>query len=214
MRKTVSALCSILVLLMSGCVKDAGTGSSNITFQLKAAVSAVNGASIVWSAGTAGVVSTRIEAKKNDSSAVEFKSAPYAVVDLFGTASVTNVSIPTGTYRSVQFKTELQPINNKPALYLDGNYTAGGVTTPIYFEVGTAVTVKGEKSVIEIPAANGNYTVQTTIGLLTLTADVTEADLKAAIRINGKIPISASNNTAVYNKMLANLAKTQECTFK
>ncbi|MES2332581.1 MAG: hypothetical protein V4539_23440 [Bacteroidota bacterium] len=201
-----------LLVSFSACVKDAGTGSGSISFQLKAAVSPVNGAAITWTIGTAGVTSAKIEAKKNDSTAFELKSEPNAQVDLFGAVSITNIAIPTGTFRNVEFRSELASIGNKSSLRLEGSYTAGGVTTPIVFEVGSALTIKSKRDSIVI-AANGNYTALTTIGLLTLTQDVTEADLKAADRTSGKIIISSTTNVAVYNKMVANLAKSQVVEF-
>ena len=202
------------LLFFSSCVKDAGTGSSSVTFQLKAAVSPVNGAAITWTAGSAGVASTKIEAKKNDSTKVEFKSDPNAQVDLFGAVNITNVAIPSGTFRHVEFKLELQPLSSKPALHLEGTYTAGGVTTPISFDVNTAITVKSERDSIVIAGSTSSYTALTTIGLITLTQDVTEPDLKAADRTSGKIIISSSSNIFVYNKMLANLAKPQVIEFR
>jgi hypothetical protein len=209
---TLSAT-TLFVLFFASCVKDAGTGSSSITFQLKAAVSPVNGAAITWTAGSAGVASTKIEAKKNDSTAIEFKSDPNTQVDLFGTVSISNIAIPSGTFRNVEFRSELQPLISKPSLHLEGTYTAGGVTTPISFDVSTAVTVKSKRDSIVIAAGTNSYTAITTVGLLTLTQDVTEADLKAADRTSGKIIISATANVAVYNKMLANLAKPQVIDF-
>jgi hypothetical protein len=203
---------AILLFCFSSCVKDAGTGTANISFQLKAAVSPVNGAAITWTAGSAGVVSTKIEAKKNDSSAVEFKSDPNTQVDLFGAVVITNVAILPGTFRHVEFWSELQPLNSKPSLHLEGTYTAGGVTTPISFDVNTAITIKSEKDSIVIAASN-NYTAITSVGLVTLTQGVTEADLKAADRTSGKIIISATANIPVFTKMLANLALKQVVDF-
>ncbi len=201
------------VLFFSSCVKDAATGTATITFQLKAATSAINGAGIVWSAGTAGVASTKIEAKKNDSSSVEYKADPNTQIDLFGAVSITNVSVPTGTFRSVEFRTELQPLNSKPTLHLEGNYTAGGVTTPVTFDVNTAITVRSNKDSIVISGNATTYAAITSVTLVTLTQDVTETDMKAADRVSGKIVISATSSTVVYNKMLANLAKPQVVDF-
>ncbi len=213
MKTLLLSFFAAFILFFSSCVKDAGTGTSSISFQLKAAVSPVNGAGIVWSAGTANVGVTKISARKNDV-AVEYTAEPKTLVDLFGLVSISNISIPSGTFRSVEFKSVLQPLNSKPALYLEGNYTAGGVTTPVYLEVGTEVTISAQRDSIVIASANANYTALTTLGLITLTSDVTEADMKAATRVNGKIPLSLGVNPLVYNKMLANLAKTQVIEFK
>jgi hypothetical protein len=207
------SLVGAIVLFFSSCVKDAATGSASISFQLKAATSAINGAGITWTVGSAGVASTKIEAKKNDSSSVEFKADPNVQVDLFGAISITNVSIPTGTFRSVQLRSELQPLNSKPSLHLAGTYTAGGVTTPVTFDVSTPVVVTSNKDSILISGSVSSYTALTTVALITLTQDVTEADMKLADRVSGTIVISATSSVAVYNKMLANLAKPQVADF-
>lgn len=212
MKKITFSLAATLILFFTSCVKEAGTGTANISFQLKALVSPVNGAGITWTAGSAGVASGKIQAKKNDSTAVEFKADPNIQVDLFGAVSVTNIAVPSGTFRHVEFKSELQPLNGKPSLHLEGTYTAGGVTTPISFDVATAVTVKSQRDSIAI-AASGNYTALTTLTLVTLTQDVTEADLKVADRTSGKIVISATSNIPVYTKMVANLSKNQVIDF-
>jgi len=212
MKFSTLSVTATFLLFFSSCVKDAGTGTSNISFQLKAAVSPVNGAGITWTAGSAGVATTRLQAKKNDSTAVDYKSDPNAQVDLFGTVAITNIAVPTGTFRHVEFHSELQPLNSKPSLHLEGTYTAGGVTTPISFDVSTAITVKSTRDSVVI-AANGNYTAVTSVTLVTLTQDVTEADLKVADRTSGKIIISSTVNIAVYAKMLANLGKMQVVDF-
>jgi hypothetical protein len=213
MKTALLSFSAAIILFFASCVKDAGTGTSTINFQLKAAVSPVNGAGIVWSAGAANVATTKFEAKKNDV-AVEFKAEPKTLVDLFGLVSISNIAIPTGTFRSVEFKSILQPLNSKPALYLEGNYTAGGVTTPVYLEVGTEVVISAKRDSVVIASASTNYTALTTLGLITLTNDVTEADMKAAARVAGKIPLTLGVNPFVYNKILANLAKTQVIEFK
>ena len=214
MKKFTLFLLAATTLFFTSCVKEAANGNATVNFQLKAAVSPVNGAAIVWTIGTAGVANIKLQAKKNDSSSVEFKASPNAQVDLFGAVTISNVSVPTGTFRHVEFSSELQSIGNKSSLRLEGNYTAGGVTTPIVFEVGTNVTVKSQRDSIVIASATASYTALTTLTLVTLTQDVTEADLKAADRTSGKIIISPSTNIPVYNKMLANLAKPQVVEFK
>ena len=201
------------MLSFSSCVKDAATGTASISFQLKAATSAINGAGITWTAGTAGVANAKIEAKKNDSAAVEYKAEANMQVDLFGAIAIANLSVPTGTFRSVEFQSELKVMTSKPSLHLEGTYTAGGVTTPVTFDVNTDITVKSKRDSIVISSASATYTALTTVTLVTLTQDVTEADMKLADRANGKIVISATSSSNIYNKMLANLAKPQVIDF-
>ncbi len=201
------------IIFLTSCTKEATTGSS-ITFQLKAFTSPVSGAQIVWTSGTAGVSRAKIEAKKNDSSYVEFTSEPNIQVDLFAAIDISKVTIPLGTYRNVTFRTDLKSLSSNPSLLLNGIYTAGGVATPISFKVDSTLTIKSVKELIEISATNTNYTAITSLTLNTLTTDITEANLKAATRTDGKIVISRVSNDLIYFKMLANLAKNQIVEFK
>ena len=214
MKTSILSFTVSLLLLFSSCQKNAAIGTSNISFKLKAGISPVNGAKIVWTTGTAGVSMAKIEAKKNDSTYVEFKTDTSLQINLFESVVITNIAIPIGNYGSVVFRTELKAINSKPTLFLDGNYTAGGVTEPISFEVATPLTIRSFQDNIILTIANGSYTSLTTLGLITLTQDVTELDLKACSQTSGKILISTNSNVFVYNKMIANLAKPQVVEFK
>ncbi len=214
MKRFILFLLCISGLLFSGCDRNVITSTSNVNFQLKAAISPINGATINWNAGSAGVYSAKILGKKNDSSSVEFASTPNINIDLFGMLNITSVAIPKGTYRNVQFKMELHDIGGKPQLHLEGTYTAAGISTPISFDASSTLFISAAKDSIVIDANTSNYTAITTVGLGTLTSGVTEADLKAADRTAGKIVISASSNILVYNKIIANLAKNQIIEFK
>jgi hypothetical protein len=212
--KRIILFLSISAIYFSSCTKTADSSTSGINFQLKAANSAINGAGIVWSAGTAGVASAKIESKKKDSTYIEFKQDTNIQIDLFGTLSITGVIIPVGTYYNNTCKLELQVLSNKPALFLEGIYTAGGIATPVSFEVAVPVTIKSTKEIIEISKGVIQYNAITTIALTTLSTDVTEAEMKAAVRTGGKIIISRTSNDGIYFKMLANLAKNQVIEFK
>jgi hypothetical protein len=81
---------------------------------------------------------------------------------------------------------------------------AGGSTTPIVFECGTALEIKAKKDSVTI-GEGATYAGTTTLSLAVLTVGITEADLKAASQSGGKIIISANSNAGLYNKMLLNL---------
>ncbi len=213
MKRAIIYLCISAVYFMS-CTKSTDSSNSTINFQLKAANSPVNGAGIVWSAGTAGVATAKIESKKKDSGYVEFRVEPNTQIDLFGVLSISNVTIPVGTYYNNTCRLELQAMNNKPSLFLDGIYTAGGVSTPVSFEAAVPITIKSTKEIIEIAKGISTYNALTTLSLITLTTNVTEAEMKAAVRTGGKIIIARTSNDGIYFKMLANLAKNQVIEFK
>lgn len=213
MKKTLLTFSAVMVILFSSCSKNAG-GVSGINFQLSTSATTANATGITWTAGTAGVVYAKVEASKSDNSQIEFKSAANTQTDLFAAASISNVSIAAGTYHAVEFRTELQSMSGKPSLFLSGTFTAAAVTTPISFEVGTSITIKSEKDSIVINASNGSYTALTTLVLATLTQNVTAADISAATLTSGKIVISATSNTVIFNKMLANLLIPKQCDFR
>ncbi|MBV9986765.1 MAG: hypothetical protein JO301_03750 [Chitinophagaceae bacterium] len=201
--KTSLAFLAAIVFFAS-CVKNDSTANAGIAFQLKALVSPVQGAGIVWTIGTANVTEVKIEATKSDNTQIEFKSSADTFVNLFAPVTISTLNVPKGTYRQLEFRSELLGKNNHPSLRLEGSYTAGGVTTPIVFESADALEVKAKKDSIVI-GEGATYAGVTTLSLAVLTAGITEADLKAANQPGGKIIISNNSNAALYAKMLLNL---------
>lgn len=202
LRSTLAVLA--FTALFASCVKNDNTAGSGIAFQLKALVSPVQGASIVWTIGTANVTEVKIEAFKSDNSQIEYKSKADTFVNLFAPVTIATVNIPKGTYRQLEFRSELAQASNHAALRLEGSYTAGGVSTPIVFECNTALEVKAKKDSIVV-GEGATYAGITTLSLAVLTQGITEADLKAASQPGGKIIISANSNPGLYSKMLLNL---------
>ncbi|MDB5229816.1 MAG: hypothetical protein JWN76_621 [Chitinophagaceae bacterium] len=198
--------------LFASCAKNDSGLNSGVAFQLKAIVSPVQGANITWTAGTASVSYVKFEAKKSDSTKIEIKSDANVQVDLFAPVNMAVVNLVAGVYKKVEFKIQLAPTSTKSALRLEGTYTAAGVSTPIVFEVGSALEIKSEKDSVTISGST-NYTAVTSFKFELLTQGVTENDLKIADRTSGKIVISPSTNAALYAKFLANLAKVQEVDF-
>ena len=192
------------IVFFTSCVKNDTTATGNVAFQLKALISPVQGASIVWTIGTASVTEVKLEARKADNSEIEYKSNANVQVDLFAPVNLASVAIPKGTYTHLEFRSELASANNHAALRLEGIYTAGGVGTPIVFEVGSPIELKAGKDSITITNAS-SYVGLTTLTFALLTQGITEADLQAADKPGGKIILSASSNPGIYSKMLLNL---------
>lgn len=212
MQTSKIALFFASVILFTSCVKNDSTATGNVAFQLKALISPVQGASIVWTIGTASVTEVKLEAKKADNSEIEYKSNANVQVDLFAPVNLASVDIPKGTYTHLEFRSELASANNRAALRLEGLYTAGGVATPIVFEVGTPIELKAGKDSITITNAS-SYVGLTTLTFALLTQGITEADLKAADKPGGKIILSTSSNPGIYSKMLLNLDKCSAIEF-
>ena len=192
------------IILFASCVKNDTTATGSIVFQLKAITSSVQGAGIVWTIGTANVSEVKLEARKSDNSEIEYKSGADTFVNLFAPVTIAKVDVPKGTYKQLEFKSELAQSNSHASLRLEGTYTAGGVATPIVFEANTAIEISAKKDSISLESG-ATYTGLTTLTLNILTQGVTEADLKAADRTGGKIIISSNSNPGIYSKMLLNL---------
>jgi hypothetical protein len=194
----------VLFLFFAACTKTDNTSTVSVAFQLEALTSAVQGASIEWTAGTASVISVAVETKKEDNSEITFKAVADTFINLFAPVTFATVAIPTGNYKQLAFKTIFDRLRMHPALRLEGSYIAAGVSIPVIFEVNTLVELKAKKDTVSINNA-GTYRGSTTIDLSLLTKGIPESDLKAADKPSGTIILSSSSNPGIYSKMLLNL---------
>lgn len=220
-----TVLSAILPLIFLSCKKDNATnqpaGKSSIKFQLQTInrTSAVNrvavttAGNIVWTSGTALASEIKFEAESNNQK-VEFKSETPQHIDLFSPiATLGTVNLPAGTYDQVEFKIELTPSGSDPALQLNGEFTSGGVTTPVTLMVSGPLELKTEKENVVI-TDNTTFNALTTISLSSLTNGVTENLLNNAVRTNGAILISSSSNTDIYNMLFHNFDVSDEVEFE
>ncbi|HWZ16056.1 MAG TPA: hypothetical protein VNW95_12530 [Mucilaginibacter sp.] len=129
-------------------------------------------------------------------------------VDLFGSNQLLgNVDIAKGTYHDAEIKVELKSSATEPALYLKGVYASANGNVPIELSLSEG----GEQ--MEVIATAKNLTVSSkdsyvafiNMHLDKLMAGVTTGDLDAATLSNGSILIDQSNNTSIYDKIMANI---------
>ena len=199
---------SVSILLFASC-KKASTNSSGIEYQIKttntiSTVNRVDAGSLQWTSGFASASQIKLEGKSSGSE-VEFKANNVQHVDLFASVAATlgNVTLPAGTYTEVEFKIELNPNGNDPALELDGTFTNSvGVAKPVVFKVNSLLEIKAEQNNVTVD--NSNTTALTTLDLSLLTGGISQALLNAATVTNGTIVISSSSNTNLYNIIIAN----------
>jgi hypothetical protein len=203
------------MLLLAGCNKsssDAAAGNSSMQFQLKVAnpLVVVNkpGAtgSILWTSGSAAATEVKMEAKKNNSE-LEFKSSGIHQIDLFASvvASLGSFTIPVGTYTEVEFKITLNQNGSNPAMELNGQYTNGtGGITPVVFSLNSLFILKAEQNNVSV-TGNSSITGLTTLDLSFVSNSITLAMMNSATITGGKIMISASSNTGLYNIIKNNL---------
>lgn len=229
-----SGLLSLTVVAVLGsCSKNSPKPAPKLTYQFKvtnavAALSATAHASsglatsslgattstnVTWQSGYATVSSISFdgnnenEGNKNEEDDF-IESSPFKV-DLFnGNTLLGNVDIAYGTYQNINIKLELKRTSVDSALYLKGTYTpTAGSTVPVILSLDgksddLEILVKARNLTV---AANQSYIEFLDLHLDILMTGVTTTDLDAATLTKGAIIINATSNTAIYNKVLANL---------
>lgn len=217
---TLSALLFMGSLSFLASCKKSNNSASGFTYKLTTsnratAVGKVETGNISWTTGYATANLLKFEAKNSSGSEVEFKTSVSQRVDIFSSlaSAIGSINLPQGTYSEIEFKAELAPGGSDAALELNGTFTSGASTTPVVFTVNSPLEIKTERNNVVI-SDNASYTALTTLNLSQLTSGITEAMLNSATRTNGKIIISASSNTSIYNIMLANMDSCDEMEFE
>jgi hypothetical protein len=202
------------MLFLSSCKKSGSDVSADSTmqFQLKVTNPLVvfnktdaTGA-ILWTTGTATATQVKLEAKQNGSQ-IEFKSSRLQQIDLFASVLVSlgNFVIPVGTYTEVEFKIGLNQNGSSPAMELNGQYTSGtGVVTPVVFSINSLFELKAEQNNV-IVTGNSSIAALTTLDLTFVSNGITQTMMNSAAITGGKIIISSSSNTSLYNIITNNL---------
>lgn len=204
--------------IFASCKKN--NGSSGFKYKLSTTnrsniVGRVEAGNVTWSSGYGSANLLKFEAKNSGGTEVEYKTTVSQHIDVF-TALATSIGIidlPQGAYSEIEFKAELAPSGSDAALELTGTFTSGANTTPIVFSVSSPLEIKTEKNNVVI-SDNTSYSALTTLNLSQLTSGITETMLNNATKTNGKIVVSASSNTGIYNAMLANLDSCDQVDFE
>ena len=205
-------------LLFTGCSKNSTGSGSSITFELQttnrsAIIARTDAGNIQWTSGTGSASEIKFEAKMNGQE-VERKNHSLQKVDLMSAITILgDITLTPGTYQEVEFSVELNPTGADPALQLNGQYTSGGITTPVVFTVTAPVELKNEKNNVVV-TDNSTYKAITNIDLSLITRNVTESMLNAAVRTNGTILITSSVNSNIYNILINNLHESDEVEFE
>ena len=203
-------LCFSILAVLSSCKKE-NNHHATLSYKLRTGNSAVPinarmaAGNVQWTAGYASVAEIEFEAAK-EGLEVEYKQEAKKEVDLFSTlASLGVVSVPAGVYEDVEFEVEVQPNGERDAFQLSGTFSnSNSVITPVLFRVNTAIEIESERENITLADGN-NITALNILNLSLATTGVSEAMLNNATLTNGKIEISATSNTDIYNIMFSNL---------
>ena len=157
-----------------------------------------------WTAAKASASQLKFEAKKSGSE-VEFKTKVQQTVDLFNVnASLGNISIQAATYDEVELKALLSPVGQEPALQMIGTLTSASGSTQVMFTANENIEVKGEKKNVTITGST-LQSADIPLNFSMIVKGMTSTEFDNAAQTNGVIVISASSNSALYNKMVSNL---------
>lgn len=176
---------------------------------------------IVWDSSLLVVSKIEFEAEKKDSLSHSSTEIHYEwdgpkKLDILGLNTfVGRISLPADTYHEISLKLTgyKSDAGNSPVFRLSGTYTnAAGAITPITLEVNEDIEFRVKQEGFGLDASV-DYTSLVHMNLSLLLADVTVADLDAAALTDGKIVISATSNTDIYDIILGNLSTCCEYHF-
>jgi len=226
LKNSLFAVAGVIALCTTACKKDASlpaSKSSHVSFQLKAdndasslttnsTFSFIQG--LAFTSGTANISQFKLEATRNGSE-TELSSRNLMNVDLFAaTPSIANVSIDTGFYRKIEIRVVFRhTIIGDIPLKLAGSFTTGkGTVIPIEFDLNDDATVSAEGHDVHVTSTSDLFAL-VHLHLRQLERGISAAELASATLTNGTIVISRDSNTAIYNKVLANLSNAGETEF-
>lgn len=206
---------SIAAILFIGCSKKDSNPApgSAIKFQIQttnrtAVIARTTSGNIQWTSGYGSATEIKFEAKLNGVE-TERKTQIAQKLDLMSPiASLGDITLAPGTYSEVEFKVELNPAADA-ALELNGQFTSGGVATPVTFRVTSLFELKNETNNVVV-IDNSTYKAVTTIDLSLITNGINESMLNSAVRTNGTILITSSINSNIYNIIANNLHDSDE----
>ena len=199
-----------------------GVQSDNAAVNLMASTSkvAVNAVTtvpqIMWTTGVANIAKFKFEAKRNGAEK-EFETTNLTNVDLFALSpSLVSTSIDTGTYKEIEIKLVLVQSADTTMLplKLTGTFTnTQGVAIPVELDLNTNLEIKAEAKDVVVSATQNLQTIFL-LHLNKLSDGITATDLGSADQTGGKIIISSTSNTNIFNKILQNVSNIGDSKFE
>jgi hypothetical protein len=202
--KTFLGITVALAIMSSSCKK--GERAPGVLYQLQASnrSSAINArtltADLTWVSGFALVREIEFKGKKTGSE-VKFEAESRQKLDLFAPiSSLSTIVIPPGSYDNAEFEIKAAPGATEGSFELRGEYSKGGIVTPILFKIEVPVDIETKKSNFTV-LDGASYTAVTTLNLSLLTSGIPESSFDNAARINNTIVISATSNPGLFNTL-------------
>jgi hypothetical protein len=138
------------------------------------------------------------------------------IVDLFSVNTlVGTIDLLPGLYHEISLKVEgyKSDAGNIPVFYLSGNFTnTEGLAIPVSIIVDEDIELRVKQEDVQIDG-NSDYTTLVHVELDQLLADVTAADMESATLTSGRVIVSASSNTDIYEKIVASFSTCSESHF-
>lgn len=221
----------VLSVVIHSCKKD---DPSAVGFKMKAKdtnynlgwmKSATNSTTLPITWDTASIILNRLEFEAEykqltDSSSlsleVEYKWQGNQTIDLLAMIPpvFASLDLPDGIYREIELKV-ISKESATPAIpnfYLEGRLSTDVDVFPIVLLVRDDFTVKTEVHDWEINSQSGNsYDGLIELSLQQVFSNISVDDLMGAQLVNGRIVISSSVNSDLYEKILENLGDSGEC---
>lgn len=225
--KRIAVLFVAVVALFSACKKEneptptdakinVGFVTNRSTVAKPGGLSSSN--SLSFTSGTIKIKEIKLDAKKADESSVKVSLKQPATID-FATQTVTpevSLQLTPGVYKSIELGIELQDISNDPAIVIEGIYVNSlNASVPVRFELLTGEGFEAEGKDVNL---TDRLNVMTKINLdpqywfSTVTA--AELDDAAMAAGGGRILISKTTNTAIYNKVAERIDDLSETVFE
>jgi len=229
--KISAALILLIIVISSGCKKGSNPSpstpkASQAAFGVMSDLSPANAAAasvnhmavnavtsgpvITFTSGIANVTRFEFEAKKNGVD-TKFETRNLMNVDLFAlNPTFINTPIDTGTYKEIEVRLVLtQSATGAIPLTLTGNVSSPAGAVPFEFDFNQNLEIKAEAKDVVVSTSQSLKTIFL-LHLNMVLNTITAADVAGATLTNGKIVVSATSNTAIFNKITANLGNIGE----
>jgi len=215
------SLLVLFVTVLASCSKDDANSDVNVRLAVTTTSSSTATQSrlapndLVFTSGT---ITIREVVFDGDNGSVSVSRTHEQIADIdYATGTITPVvvvSVPEGTYTSVNLGIELQDENSSPSVVIEGTYThTNGDVIPIRFEFNSGEVFEANAASVEL--VEGTDVVgKITFDAISWFSTVTAAQLDNAVLTDGTIIISGTNNANIFNIVADKLDVDTEAVFQ